>query len=160
MMGFRLSARLAAGAGALAVVGVGLTAFLFWQVRGDQVGWMASAVATGVALVLLLLLFWLGRTLRRVDMNQRRAAAAEARLRDAIESLSDGFLLWDAADRLAMVNPAAQRAEARHGVGAPAALEIGATFEDLLRRRGQGRGPSGGARTGGAHIPGGGDQHR
>jgi two-component system cell cycle sensor histidine kinase PleC len=37
-------------------------------------------------------------------MAQARAQAAESRLRDAIESLSDGFVLWDRSGRLLMCN--------------------------------------------------------
>jgi signal transduction histidine kinase len=97
--------------------------------------WIDGAIATGLTVLLIVLAWRLGRALERVDANQRRAVAAESRVRDAIESLSDGLLLWDAADRLVLVNPAVQRAEARRGSDRIAPLAIGATFEALIRRR-------------------------
>ncbi len=45
------------------------------------------------------------------------------------------MLLWDAEDRLVVVNPAMVRAEAAHGFDRTAPLEVGATFETLIRRR-------------------------
>jgi len=97
--------------------------------------WIDGAIATGLTVLLIVLAWRLGRALERVDTNQHRAATAEARVRDAIESLSDGLLLWDAEDRLVLVNPAVQRAEARRGSDRIAPLAIGATFEALIRRR-------------------------
>ncbi len=41
--------------------------------------------------------------------SRAAVAAAEQRLRDAIDSLTDGFLLWDADDRLVMANAAIGR---------------------------------------------------
>jgi signal transduction histidine kinase len=97
--------------------------------------WVDGAIATGLTVLLIALAWRLGRALERVDTNQRRATFAEARVRDAIESLSDGLLLWDAEDRLVLVNPAVQRAEARRGSDQIAPLTTGATFEALIRRR-------------------------
>src|SRR5580658_5532583 len=95
-----------------------------------SVWWLAGGAAAALAVVAgAALLLWRARGPRR------RAAAAEARLRDAIESLSDGLLLWDADDRLVLVNPAVQRAEARRGTDRHAPFAIGATFETLIGRR-------------------------
>jgi two-component system cell cycle sensor histidine kinase PleC len=95
-----------------------------------SVWWLAGAAAAALAVVAdAALRLWRARD------SRRRAAAAEARLRDAIESLSDGLLLWDADDRLVLVNPAVQRAEVRRGADQLAPFAIGATFEALIGRR-------------------------
>jgi signal transduction histidine kinase len=54
---------------------------------------------------------------------------AEARLIDAIESMSDGFAIWDAEDRLAMHN----RAYAEMFKGVPHSVAVGERFEDIVR---------------------------
>ena len=54
---------------------------------------------------------------------------AEARLIDAIESMSDGFAIWDAEDRLATHN----RAYAEMFKGVPRSIDVGARFEDIVR---------------------------
>jgi len=54
---------------------------------------------------------------------------AEKRFVDAVESMSDAFVLWDAEDRLALHNSA----YAKMFAGVPKAIEIGARFEDILR---------------------------
>ena len=46
---------------------------------------------------------------------------AESRLTDAVEAMSDGFILYDADDRLVMWNSAIERED----VGAPAPLRHG-----------------------------------
>ena len=55
--------------------------------------------------------------------------AAESRLHDAIERLNDGFILYDAQDRVVMTN---SRFREFYPELAPALTE-GATFEDILR---------------------------
>jgi two-component system cell cycle sensor histidine kinase PleC len=87
-----------------------------------------------VAIVPVLGFTW-GRARVQAAAGRREAAAAEARMRDAIESLSDGLVLWDPADRLMLVNPAMQRAEVRRGAENLAPLIIGETFEAMIRRR-------------------------
>ncbi|MEJ0070937.1 MAG: PAS-domain containing protein [Pseudomonadota bacterium] len=92
--------------------------------------WLIGIAAPALAvLAFAVRLLWEGRS------NQRRVATAEARVRDAIESLSDGLMLWDAEDRLVLVNPAVQRAEARRGSDRIAPLRIGTRFEEVMRRR-------------------------
>jgi signal transduction histidine kinase len=54
---------------------------------------------------------------------------AQKRLVDAVESMSDAFVLWDAEDRLVLVNSA----YARMFEGVPLATEVGRRFEDILR---------------------------
>lgn len=47
--------------------------------------------------------------------SEARAARAHARLVDGIESLKDGFLLWDADDRLIVCNEASRHADVESG---------------------------------------------
>jgi PAS domain S-box-containing protein len=60
---------------------------------------------------------------------EARAARAERRFRDAMEALPDGFIIWDADDRLAYCN---DRCRALYPESAPAMVE-GARYEDMLR---------------------------
>jgi PAS domain S-box-containing protein len=62
-------------------------------------------------------------------LARRRVEAAEARLMDAIESLSGGFALFDAQDRLVLCNETYRRRgynDGRH-------IEPGITFEEVCR---------------------------
>jgi signal transduction histidine kinase/ActR/RegA family two-component response regulator len=78
-----------------------------------------------------------GRRLRLLsvtDMSQLKAAEArlaraEARLRDAIDSMGEGLVLWDADDRLVLFNAAARSLYAVMLGGDP----LGQTYEELLR---------------------------
>ena len=54
---------------------------------------------------------------------------AEQRLHDAIQSISDGFVLYDSDDRIAMFN--AQFTD--HNPGLTQLIRVGMTFEELLR---------------------------
>lgn len=60
---------------------------------------------------------------------RRRAEAAEARLMDAIESLSEGFALFDADDRLVLSNHTYRSKCANEG----AHIVPGITFEEIVR---------------------------
>lgn len=60
---------------------------------------------------------------------RRQLEAANRRLRDAIESLPDGFALYDAQDKLVICNEPYRRF---YPESAPA-IQIGAGFEDILR---------------------------
>ncbi|MBM3572141.1 MAG: hypothetical protein FJX52_07235 [Alphaproteobacteria bacterium] len=62
------------------------------------------------------------------------AEHAHARLVDAIESLTDGFMLWDAEDRLVLHNALAARADLDVG----SQLTPGVTFTEIMRRRAYG----------------------
>jgi two-component system, sensor histidine kinase len=69
-----------------------------------------------------------------IDITAERLAdaaarAAEARLRDAVINIADGFTLWDADNRLVMCNP---RAAETLGVDRNRMVP-GARFEDLMR---------------------------
>ena len=54
---------------------------------------------------------------------------AEKRLIDAVESMSDAFVLWDADDRLVLTNSA----YAKMFEGVPRATEAGGRFDEILR---------------------------
>ncbi|HEY7608961.1 MAG TPA: PAS-domain containing protein [Alphaproteobacteria bacterium] len=54
---------------------------------------------------------------------------AQKRLVDAVESMSDAFVLWDADDRLVLCNSA----YAKMFEGVPRSTEVGSRFEDILR---------------------------
>src|SRR5262249_47878522 len=68
------------------------------------------------------------------DMTAQRAleartAAAEERLRDAIDSMEDGVVLWGPDDRVIMLNAAMETAEARRTFG----IKLGMSFDDVVR---------------------------
>lgn len=63
------------------------------------------------------------------DIDDRKRA--EARLRDAIESLADGFILWDSEDRLVMRNEAVSRMDPEMGE----MLTPGISFAEFVERR-------------------------
>jgi len=63
------------------------------------------------------------------DIDDRKRA--EARLRDAVESLADGFILWDADDRLIMRNEAVGRMDPEMGE----MLTPGISFKEFVQRR-------------------------
>jgi PAS domain S-box-containing protein len=60
---------------------------------------------------------------------EERARLAQDRLRDAVEFLADGFVLYDTEDRLVMCNSRYREIHARN----PLALIPGQKFEDILR---------------------------
>jgi adenylate cyclase len=60
--------------------------------------------------------------------SQALVEQARARLADAIESISDGFALWDQDDRLVMFNTHSQEM-----LNLPEPLVVGVRFEDLIR---------------------------
>jgi adenylate cyclase len=57
-----------------------------------------------------------------------KARQAQTRLTDAIESISDGFALWDQDDHLVMFNTRSQKI-----LNLPDPLVVGVRFEDLIR---------------------------
>ena len=62
---------------------------------------------------------------------EARASQAHARLVDAIDSLADGFLLWDAEDRLVLRNKAIESMDAENGQ----LLVPGVRFEHVMASR-------------------------
>jgi signal transduction histidine kinase len=97
---------------------------------GREVALIALAAASGLVLLLLLL-----RQVRLGDARQRtieteraEAAAARARFEDAIESLSEGFAIYDAEDRLVVCNTPQRTAHGR-----PDAFRPGRKYEEIMR---------------------------
>lgn len=91
---------------------------------------MRVIVGAGAFIVLVLALA--GSVFASQHMRQRAAAereAANARLAEAVESLPDGFVLWDAHDRLVICN---SRYRDFFGLAA-SRVQPGARFEDLAR---------------------------
>ena len=72
------------------------------------------------------------------ENNLREIAQARQRLLDAIESISEGFALYDADDRLVLCN--ARYRELLHP-GIEDLMEPGTPFETIIRRAAE-RGPS------------------
>jgi signal transduction histidine kinase/DNA-binding response OmpR family regulator len=84
--------------------------------RHDEVGRMAEALAV-----------FRDTAVEIEEKNLRDVATARQRLIDAIESISDGFALWDQKDRLVMFNTRAQEIQNLADV-----LVIGMPFEDFI----------------------------
>src|SRR3954447_15636505 len=95
-LGFRWLAATLAGALALGVA-VG------WLIWGAAT--VPPAVGIGVLVVATapVLGFAWARARAQAAADRRGAPAAEARMRDAIESLSDGLVLWNRDDHLVLV---------------------------------------------------------
>lgn len=96
--------------------------------------WMQirQRVLAGGAVVAVLLLAFSAALLIALGARQRAALEREAagrRLIDAVESLPDGFVLWDAEDRLVVCN---SRYRALMGLG-DEVLAPGTRFEELVR---------------------------
>jgi len=70
----------------------------------------------------------IGRDLTHIMETDARLAESEKRLADSIDSLFDGFALWDADDRLVLCNEAFRR------VTGPHRAQVGETFEAGVRR--------------------------
>ncbi len=69
--------------------------------------------------------------LTRIKAAEARVDLAERRLRDAVDSMPDGLLLWDADDRLVLCNNAVAAIQPdgmRH-------MALGRSFEEILRVR-------------------------
>ncbi|WP_149541159.1 PAS-domain containing protein [Siccirubricoccus phaeus] len=92
--------------------------------------------AAGTAAMLLLLALALTLALRQREKVEAERAQARAVLESAIETMPDGFVMYDATDRLVICN---QRFRDLYAISAPFILP-GAHFEDIMRegaRRGQ-----------------------
>jgi adenylate cyclase len=85
--------------------------------RHDEVGRMAEALAV-----------FRDTAVEIEEKNLREVATARQRLIDAIESISDGFALWDQEDRLVMFNTRSEQI-----LNLPDPLVVGVRFEDLIR---------------------------
>jgi len=100
---------------------------------GRGSGELAGGAAGPLAAEVLLLLCAAGLGALALLALRRESAAvrrAESRLADAIEAMSDGFVLWDADDRLVLWNGAV---EASDFAPLPA-LEVGIRYEGPAAR--------------------------
>ena len=88
---------------------------------------LAAAVATLLLGAFAGAIFLAIRQRERADAERARAAAV---LKNAIEAMSDGFVMWDENDRLVTCN---QRYRELYSVSAPF-MAIGAPFEEIIRR--------------------------
>jgi signal transduction histidine kinase/integral membrane sensor domain MASE1 len=73
----------------------------------------------------------LKQVIAALQASERKASQAHARLVDAIESLDDGFVLWDADDRLVLSNDAMKRMFPDQAEF----LKPGISFAELIERR-------------------------
>ncbi len=107
-------------------------AFTTWE--QDRRRLIITAASLGLLLVALAAaLYHALRQRERVDAERARARAV---LEGAIETMPDGFVMFDAEDRLVICN---QRYRELYAVSAPF-ITVGARFEDIIRegaRRGQ-----------------------
>ena len=80
--------------------------------------------------ILLVMLLVEGRTSRRA---QDATQVARTQLEEAIASISEGFVLYDPDDRLVLSNQRFDAMFSTQGAPAPAGLQPGARFEQLVR---------------------------
>ena len=119
-------------------------AVLAGQSRADVLGeWRAVAwwyvvsfvlvcvAIVGLSVLLIRYVGRIGRAEAALRASEDAARAADQRLRDAVDSLADGFQLWDADDRLVMSNAAILRLDSDKA----SLLRPGALFADVMRRR-------------------------
>jgi adenylate cyclase len=103
----------------LAIAGGNLRAPLPSDGR-DEIGQMASALAV-----------FRDTAIEVEEKNLREIANARQRLIDAIESINEGFALYDAGDRLILCN---SRYEELLHPGSDIPMELGTPFETVIRR--------------------------
>ncbi|MCO6416863.1 PAS-domain containing protein [Siccirubricoccus sp. KC 17139] len=107
-------------------------AFATWTLDRRRV----LGVATGTGALLILLALALTLALRQREKVEAERAQARVVLESAIETMPDGFVMYDANDRLVICN---QRFRDLYAISAPFIVP-GARFEDIIRegaRRGQ-----------------------
>jgi PAS domain S-box-containing protein len=90
-----------------------------WRRQAGFIG--AAAVAATVAIILLMIL------LRASEARSRRQAVM---LQDAVDAMSDGFVLYDPNDRLVLCNQRFRELRPRDAIS----YQPGIRFEDILRR--------------------------
>ena len=91
-----------------------------------DVSWLP--LPNGFLAVALVDITYLKQTEAALRESEARAAQAHARLRDAVESLADPFFLWDADERLVVVNSAAVKSAGGE------TLVPGVRLEDAITR--------------------------
>lgn len=127
----------------LAPIDRGIEQFGARVAHGDHgpAGWrdigIQQAIPISVAVVCGLILLAMMIEQTRSSASQRRlieaetkaSAAARARFEDAIESISEGFAIYDAEDRLVLCNEAQRAAHPR----APRAFQPGRKYSEIMR---------------------------
>lgn len=96
----------------------------------------AFAVSSVLGMVIILVALVLMIMLRQRDKAEEERARARQTLENALESMSDGFVMFDAEDRLIACN---SRYKDFYRISAPF-IQPGASFEDIMRegaKRGQ-----------------------
>ncbi|MFQ5774294.1 MAG: PAS-domain containing protein [Kiloniellaceae bacterium] len=88
---------------------------------------LAFSLATYVGIVVLFLALY--REIRKTRIAEGEASAARAQLIEAIESISEGFVLFDDQDRVVLYN--SKYKEFHPGLAD--VVKVGARFEDLMR---------------------------
>ncbi len=101
------------------------TAMAEWKSDRDRI----IVVCTAGGLFLVVLAIGLLAVLRREERFEAERARAQALLVDAIEAMSDGFVMWDDEDRLITCNNRFRQLYAKSA----AAIFPGAHFDDILR---------------------------
>jgi signal transduction histidine kinase len=86
-------------------------------------------VAGAVGLLLLALAFALDAALNQRERVEAERARARATLENAVNSMADGFVIWDAEDRIVITNQRYRELYARTGD----AIHPGAAFADVIR---------------------------
>jgi signal transduction histidine kinase/DNA-binding NarL/FixJ family response regulator/HPt (histidine-containing phosphotransfer) domain-containing protein len=87
------------------------------------------AIGCFAAVLLLALAFALDAALNQREKVEAERAHARAILENALESMSDGFVMWDADDRLLVTNQRYREIYALTGD----AIHPGASFEEIIR---------------------------
>ncbi len=87
------------------------------------------AVASSTAVLLLLLALTLDAALNQREKVEAERLRASALLQNALESMDDGFVMWDTQDRLVTSNQRYREIYAQTGT----AIHPGASFEDIIR---------------------------
>jgi signal transduction histidine kinase len=107
------------------------TSPLWLGLASRQVVLIAIGIAGGILLLLLLVRQVRHGAAQQATAERERATAAagRARFEDAIESLSEGFAIYDADDRLVLCNDR-QRAAHPH---VPEAFRPGRRYDDIMR---------------------------
>jgi signal transduction histidine kinase len=110
------------------------TALADWfdDVRNSLALWLAVLIAMLIATLFQRRVETArARAEEALQRSEKRARRDQVRLSDAIDSISEGFYLFDADDRLVLLNDVARR---NMGDAAPIAIP-GVTFEELLRAK-------------------------
>ncbi len=127
--------RRAAMAAARSTLYAGITVIASYEEAAALASWTRDrdrivGVSLGASVLLLCLGLALAAALRSREEAEAERARARATLESAIESMSDGFVMFDAEDRLVVCNT---RYRDLYEASAPF-IQPGAKFEDIIRQ--------------------------